>query len=131
MPCIYLHYESAEPSYTLKCAVGGAPLTVRDALNRFAAAYGGTGHELSGLTLVDEGEKLGRERSVTEALWSLGEAGSDDVNVLETPDTVLYKCVALFSREAENEEDLEFHKGAVIECLQEDVPGWVRNKHTH
>ena len=55
MPCIYLHYESAEPSYTLKCAVGGAPLTVRDALNRFAAAYGGTGHELSGLTLVDEG----------------------------------------------------------------------------
>ena len=82
------------------------------------------------VTLVDEGEKLGRERSVTEALWSLGEAGSDDVNVLETPDTVLYKCVALFSREAENEEDLEFHKGAVIECLQEDVPGWVRNKHT-
>ena len=83
------------------------------------------------VTLIDEGEKLGRERSVTEALWSLGEAGSDDVNVLETPDTVLYKCVALFSREAENEEDLEFHKGAVIECLQEDVPGWVRNKHTH
>ena len=63
---VYLHFESAEPAYTLKFATGGAPVTVGDALGRFAVAYGSTGHELSraDLELVDESGRSLRAQAV-------------------------------------------------------------------
>ena len=61
-----MHFESAEPAYTLKFATGGAPVTVGDALGRFAVAYGSTGHELSraDLELVDESGRSLRAQAV-------------------------------------------------------------------
>ena len=75
---IYIHYEDAAPEFTLKVVVSGAPMTVSDALARFAAAYGATGHSLSleKLQLVDDsGKKLG---AAEDALLPCGvKAGSD------------------------------------------------------
>jgi len=53
---VFLHFEDATPEFTLKFAAAGKPLTVREALGRFALAYGGTGYELSvaSLSLCDE-----------------------------------------------------------------------------
>ena len=56
---VYLHHEpSADaPAYTLKLvSAGGAPITVSDALVRFATAYGTTGYALAAANLKLEDE---------------------------------------------------------------------------
>lgn len=58
---MYIHYEDAAPEYTLKVGIGGAAVTVQNALSSFAKAYGSTGFEMSAATLelIDEtGRKL-------------------------------------------------------------------------
>lgn len=49
---VYLHFEDATPEHTLKVAIGGAPMKVRDALSSFAQSYGATGYEMSSDALV-------------------------------------------------------------------------------
>jgi len=58
---MYIHYEDAAPEYTLKVGIGGAAVTVCNALSSFAMAYSSTGFEMSAATLelIDEtGRKL-------------------------------------------------------------------------
>jgi len=59
MGALFLHAEEVSPEFTLKFGVGGGPLTVSEALTRFALAYGSTGYELtpSALELVDSDGK--------------------------------------------------------------------------
>ena len=60
---LWLHYESgaSAPEYTLKLGLDGAPVTVADALGRFATAYASTGYSLAtagALRLSDADGKL-------------------------------------------------------------------------
>ena len=73
---LFLHHEPSDgaPPYTLKLVTAGAPLTVSDALGRFAAAYGATGHELAtaGLQMEDESGKCLRADAVLPCGLSAG-----------------------------------------------------------
>ena len=76
--CLYLHYEEAEPEYTLKLPLS-SHLTVADAVERFACAYAKTGSTLEAQALqlsTEEGRLL-----APSAVLPCGIPGGSDVFV--------------------------------------------------
>tara|TARA_B110001452_G_scaffold251342_1_gene240322 strand:+ start:193 stop:1041 length:849 start_codon:yes stop_codon:yes gene_type:complete len=76
--CLYLHYEEAEPAYTLKLPLS-SDLTVAQAVERFASAYAKTGSTLEAQALqlsTEEGRLL-----APSAVLPCGIPGGSDVFV--------------------------------------------------
>ena len=56
--CLYLHYEEAEPEFTLKLPLSASP-TVAEAIAQFSAAYTKrTGKELTVAAAAQRGQPL-------------------------------------------------------------------------